>query len=755
LIFSVVAFPCLYLNLAICQEIGAYRTVGSGNFGNISIWQIYDGASWSAATLKPCQANDIYIEPTHLLTLYGNEEVKSLFINSDSGADQKLNLNSYNLDIYGSLQAFNGYAPGVPTGSHPSTDWIGNSISSTLTFKGVSRVIIPDGAWSAQSTNSRYAVIFDPGEGIELICQRAFKALKFTIRSGTVNQKINITSNPNVCATFSFNTNSSLGTDEFGDFIIENGAKLITQCSSDILYRSGTSTSSRPASLFNLQAGAELILLGSSPQIEAASLQLNGKVTFLKNVGTQTFLSKSYSSSAIPIFFHTLEIHGSQNVNLPPAISVSGNMVQVGSGSFITNTTHLTLTGNHEQLISGFSMKPLDLTVDKTGSSVILQEDLTVSRNLTMLRGKVDFQGKKLIINTSNSGTYAYSGGSWEKVSTVTFENTPSALNASNASFPFGDRYQGGIRKVQFLGEHVGGDLSINYTEYKGADSNPGFNDNDINNTPILYRLYSYFQFSGLASSSNALELRISADNLIVDKPEDLRLVCAGYAAPGSHIESSDTINLWAIRKLTFDEAIGKNFTVGSFRTLSILPVTWLSLTAKVREYRAQIIWSVAQEKANEKFEIYRATDPLENWTKIGEILGKGDSEIPVAYKFMDESIAQLSTSYYQIRQVDYSGKWAWSRVVRLENELINPTDQLSIFPNPYTFGKISVIEPKSFNLEKTQVTIFSMQGFLISTFTFNEVGFSEKLEILNPGLYLITFSNAERSFQTKWIKRY
>jgi hypothetical protein len=121
----------------------------------------------------------------------------------------------------------------------------------------------------------------------------------------------------------------------------------------------------------------------------------------------------------------------------------------------------------------------------------------------------------------------------------------------------------------------------------------------------------------------------------------------------------------------------------------------------------------------------------------------------------MDESISQLSTSYYQIRQVDYSGKWAWSRVVRLENELINPTDQLSIFPNPHTFGKMSVIVPKSFNLEKTQVTIYSMQGFLISTFNFNEVRFSEKLEILNPGLYLIFFSNAEKSLQTKWIKRY
>lgn len=750
-IFLAVAFHCIFLNVAISQEIGAYRTIGSGNFGNIAIWQSYDGEIWSAATLKPSQANDIYIDQTHLLTLNGNEEVKSLYINAEAGANQKLNLNNFNLNLYGTIQGFSGAAPGVSNRAWNSINWIGNSASSTLTFKGGSRIITPYNTWTAQSDRSRFSVIFDPGSGIQLVVEEAFKALSFTIMSGSVYQKLDYSVNPGKCASFSFNTETTeFGPGAFGDLTIVAGATLISDCDKDILFRS----SSLSANLFDLQSGGELILKGSSPQMEAANFQLNGKVTFNRNSSTQNFLSKSYTSSALPLTFHDLEIQGSQNVSVPASLSVSGNISKVSAGAFNLTNTGLNLIGSSDQNISGFAMNVRNLIVDKPFGKVNLEQNLQVSRNLTMLNGQLNFQDNQLTINASGSGIYNYTGGSWENLSKLNYLNTPTNLSSSNATFPFGDRYHGGIRKVQILGTNAGGNLNIIYTEYKGADFNPGFNDNDINNTPIIYRLFSYFQFSGLAPTSNPLELRISADKLVVDEPEDLRLVCTGYAAPGSHIESSDPANLWAIRKLTFDEVINKNFTVGSFRELSILPVNWLSLTAIVKDNLGQVIWSVAQEKDNERFEIYRSTDPMEDWTKIGEVLSKSDSEIPVSYTFIDKSISHLSTFYYQIRQIDYSGKWAWSHVVRLENQLRNLIEQLTIFPNPHSTGKIVVLLPKSFNLEKTQVTIHTIQGALISSFSFNEVEFSDKLQILNPGLYLITFSNEETSLQTRWIKR-
>ncbi|WP_158093897.1 T9SS type A sorting domain-containing protein [Algoriphagus ratkowskyi] len=732
------------------QEIGAYRTIASGNFGNIGIWQVYNGTLWTPASAKPSHVNDIYIDQGHLLTLTGNEEVKSVFINAETGANQKLNLNASNLNIYGTLQAFSGAAPGSATGSWNSQNWIGNSIISTLTFKGNSRIIIPKNAWSGFTTQSRYTVIFDPGAGKTLTIEEPFKAVRFIVRSGIVLQKLDTSVIPNFCSSLSFNTETTFyPAGPFGDFIIENGGIFISECNEKIIARSVTGSVS--ANLFNIQTGGELVLEGTTPRIEAANFQLEGKVTFRGGSSTKTLLTSSFADAGTINSFHHLEIQGTQNVSFPASISVTGDISKVGTGTFLTSTSHITFTGNQVQTVSGFSLTPRDLTVNKSGGKVNLAQNLTVLRNLTMLNGKLDFQNNQLTINSSNSGTYNYTGGSWENLSRFIYNNSPTNLTAINATFPFGDRYHGGIRKVQMLGTSAGGNLSINYTEYKGADFNPGFED--TGGIPILYRLFSYFQFSGLSTSLNPLELRISANNLIVDQPEDIRLVCTGYAAPGNHILSMDAINLWAIRDLTFDDLPGKNFTVGSFRTLSILPVTWLSVSAKKQGANNQITWTVAQEKDNEKFEVYHSTDPLVKWTKLGEVLGKGDTDTPVSYSFIDQSSSNLFISYYQIKQFDYSGKWAWSPVFRLERDLSNSNDQLSISPNPHTYGKISVVLTQKLHSEKTLVKVHTTQGLLISSFNFYEAQFSEKLELLKPGLYLITFSNEKYSHHIRWIK--
>src|SRR5690606_22709823 len=148
------------------------------------------------------------------------------------------------------------------------------------------------------------------------------------------------------------------------------------------------------------------------------------------------------------------------------------------------------------------------------------------------------------------------------------------------------------------------------------------------------------------------------------------------------------------------------------------------------------------------------SSDPNKDWTKIGEVTSDGNSDVPVTYFSVDKSMTELTATYYQIRQVDFSGKWSWSHVVRLENDLQNSTDQFAIFPNPHSYGNVTFRFPEAFYSEKILANIFSFQGVLISSFSFNEVGFSEKLEMLPPGLYLIHFSNGRSSLHTKWIKR-
>lgn len=454
MIFLALALCCLFTPIVLAQVTGDYRTIASGNFGNTSIWQIYDGASWTAAVVKPSQVNDVYIDQGDSVRLTIDEQVKSLFLNSDTGAAQKLNLNGSNLDIYGSLQAFVGLAPGSSSGTLGSINWIGNSITSTLTFKGGSRIIIPYNAWSGQSTRSRYSVIFDPLPGSELIVEEAFKSLEFTIKTGNVLQTIDNSVDPGKCGTFSFNTETLVfGTGPFGKFVIEAGAKLTSLCNSDILFRSGTSTTPTPAALFHLQPGGELILEGSAPQIEAASFQLDGKVTFRKNTGTQIFFTKAISASVIPTQFHDLEISGSIGVTLPTSLSVNGNISQTGTGSFGLSNTTLLLDGSFDQSISGFPMNVKNLTVNKPAGSVTFQQDLTVKNTLQMDDGGMDFLGKNLTINSDGTGELKYYNGFWKNVGLFTYMNTPLLLTTTNSTYPFLDVFQGGIRKVQLLAQ--------------------------------------------------------------------------------------------------------------------------------------------------------------------------------------------------------------------------------------------------------------------------------------------------------------
>jgi hypothetical protein len=742
---------CFSPNFSKSQEINAYRTTNSGIFSNVNIWEIYDGSFWQPAISKPGSTNDIYINQTHLLTLNTNEQAKSVFINAETGAAQKLNLNNFQLEIYGSLQAFSGGAPGTPSGSWNSQNWIGNSINSRLVFKGSPRTIIPNNAWSGFTTNSRFSVIFDPGDGVELIVEEAFKALSFKIQTGTVRQKLDSSTLPATCASFSFNTETGVyGAGPFGDFIIESGSSLVSECNSNILVRSVSGSIS--ASLFNLKTGGELILEGTSPRIEAATYQLNGKVIFRGGSSIKTFLAGSFPDAGLVNSVHDLEIQGTQDLTLPSELFVSGELIQSGSGQFLTSVTHLKFIGSEDQEVIGFSLSPQDLTLDKSGGTLTLNENLNVLRNLNLIDGRIDFQGKNLALNSSLSGTLNYQGGSLKNLSSLTYLNVPVAFNALNGTFPFEDRYQGGIRKVQLLGNTAGGNLTINFTEYDGAEYNSGFNDSD--GTPILYRLFSYFQFSGLAPSPNPIEMRISAEQLIVDDVDDLRIVGTGYAAPGSHLPGLDPVELWARRGLTISELIGVNFTIGSYRTLSVLPVEWLDVMAKYTLDSPQLNWSVAREKDNEKFEVYRSENPAETWEKVGEIKSKGDSETKVSYAFSDKSLTSLMDWYYQVKQIDLTGKWSWSKVVLLKSISGRVDEKTLIFPNPYFSGSIGLILSGNLEANEVIVSISSSTGVLISNQLLEKTSFLNQLERLKSGLYLIRFSSTEESQMIRWIKR-
>jgi hypothetical protein len=446
-----------------------------------------------------------------------------------------------------------------------------------------------------------------------------------------------------------------------------------------------------------------------------------------------------------------LELQGNQNLSLPGTFFVQGNLIQSGLGTILTTPTDLHFVGGLNQTINGFALTSRNLTLNKSGGRVNLNQNLAVTQTLSMVSGVLNFNDNNLSINSSAIGGLVYTSGSWERLREIQYFALPSILTASNATLPFADRHQKGIRSVKLLGNTGGENLRIRFTEYLGAEYNSSFNDND--GTPILYRLFSYFSFFGMTTNSNPLELRISADNLIVDQVDDLRIVATGYAAPGTHLPGMDPSLLWARRSLTFSQLQGINFTVGSFRTLSILPVTWLSFDGQRKSKEIQLTWKVASDLAESTYEVFRSENGLTDWKNIGSFTNQKYSESAVSYQFSDLDFDPFQNYYYRIKQSDLLPGNSWSQVI-LVKALLFEGSSIQVFPNPYSGGSIRINIPSALDLEESALAILDLSGKLYFKGSFNRLTLEQQLLSLPSGVYFIRIGNSEFAAHIRWIKR-
>jgi hypothetical protein len=113
------------------------------------------------------------------------------------------------------------------------------------------------------------------------------------------------------------------------------------------------------------------------------------------------------------------------------------------------------------------------------------------------------------------------------------------------------------------------------------------------------------------------------------------------------------------------------------------LPVEWLSFEGKqVSENEVLLNWTTASEVNNNFFEIQRGEN-AETFYKIDSIKANGNSNIILKYSFIDDGIKNLpSLVYYRLKQVDYDGKFSFSKTISVAIDL--PWELDLIYPNPF-----------------------------------------------------------------------
>jgi len=111
---------------------------------------------------------------------------------------------------------------------------------------------------------------------------------------------------------------------------------------------------------------------------------------------------------------------------------------------------------------------------------------------------------------------------------------------------------------------------------------------------------------------------------------------------------------------------------------LGVLPVSWLSVGVVENGKSNLLQWTTSQEVNNNHFEIERSDDggfTYRTLSKVKASTKAGDKY----YQFEDDSWSN-KLSYYRVKQVDYDGKFGFSKVVSLVR---GEATDMGIYPNP------------------------------------------------------------------------
>lgn len=139
------------------------------------------------------------------------------------------------------------------------------------------------------------------------------------------------------------------------------------------------------------------------------------------------------------------------------------------------------------------------------------------------------------------------------------------------------------------------------------------------------------------------------------------------------------------------------------------LPVELTNFTAAVTpESNVRLNWETKTEVNNYGFDVERKKTGTEEWTKLGFVMGSGNSNSPKNYSFVDKHPVGGSKFEYRLKQMDNDGTTDYSSSVEIE---VIPTkyDLTQNFPNPFNPStRINFSVPQETDLK---IVIYNMLG--------------------------------------------
>ncbi|WP_083261248.1 T9SS type A sorting domain-containing protein [Crocinitomix algicola] len=180
----------------------------------------------------------------------------------------------------------------------------------------------------------------------------------------------------------------------------------------------------------------------------------------------------------------------------------------------------------------------------------------------------------------------------------------------------------------------------------------------------------------------------------------------------------------------------------GDLMGYELLPIELVAFNAEQNERGVSITWVTESELNNDYFVLEHSVDG-ENWRKIKEVDGAGNSLAQINYQFFHNE-PSLNGNYYRLSQVDFDGTTKVFPAIFVNVEQIT-NQELMVFPNPST-QTLRTIYVEDVPMNGLDVQLYDMSGRLLfnqKVTDFNGNYFVFDFEgIVNPGVYFLVTEN-------------
>ena len=236
------------------------------------------------------------------------------------------------------------------------------------------------------------------------------------------------------------------------------------------------------------------------------------------------------------------------------------------------------------------------------------------------------------------------------------------------------------------------------------------------------------------------------------------RATVSGNANYGRQLTSGEALNYTVTNIFAAASKTDTPFPNGDWypadAPADAMPVELTSFTAVANGRNIELQWHTATEKNSFGFDIEKSVNG--SWNKIGFIEGKGNSNSPSSYSFVDIN-RSVSTISYRLKQIDRDGKFTYSNTIEVIIALTAKDYALTQnYPNPFNPSTTFSFAMKK--AELTSVKVYNLVGQEVAKL-FNQIAEPDQIytmkfdgKDLSSGIYFYSLRSASRNEMKKMI---